>query len=155
MAVRLHPPPGASRSSSPSRPQVEAGDLGTAQPGAQDEVHDRPVPQRPGMPVNGGRLAAAASSPPRVRLRKADYLSRLAKIEGQVRGLQKMVAADTYCPDVVVQVASVTWALQEVAVGLLTDHPNHCVVNAARASQADGQASPAEVASTIRQVIRL
>ncbi len=72
-----------------------------------------------------------------------------------MRGLQKMVAADTYCPDVVVQVASVTWALQEVAVGLLTDHPNHCVVNAARASQADGQASPAEVASTIRQVIRL
>ena len=46
-----------------------------------------------------------------------------------------MVDADTYCPDVVVQVASVTRALQEVAVGLLTDHLHHCVVNAARASR--------------------
>jgi CsoR family transcriptional regulator, copper-sensing transcriptional repressor len=86
---------------------------------------------------------------------RADYLSRLRKIEGQVRGLQKMVEADTYCPGVVVQVASVTRALQEVAVGLLTDHLHHCVVNAARTSQDDGQASLGEVASTIRQVIRL
>jgi DNA-binding FrmR family transcriptional regulator len=86
---------------------------------------------------------------------KADYLSRLRKIEGQVRGLQKMVDADAYCPDVVVQVASVTRALQEVAVGLLTDHLHRCVVNAARASGDDGQASLGEVASTIRQVVRL
>ncbi len=82
-------------------------------------------------------------------------MSRLAKIEGQVRGLQKMVGADTYCPDVVVQVASVTRALQEVAVGLLTDHLHNCVVNAARASETGGQAGLGEVASTIRQVIRL
>ena len=96
-------------------------------------------PPRPGRgaPDRGGRPA------------------RLAKIEGQVRGLQKMVDADTYCPDVVVQVASVTRALQEVAVGLLTGHLHHCVVNAARASEAAGQASLGEVASTIRQVIRL
>jgi DNA-binding FrmR family transcriptional regulator len=56
---------------------------------------------------------------------------------------------------VVVQVASATRALQEVAVGLLTDHLHHCVVNAVRASEDDGQASLDEVASTIRQVIRL
>src|SRR5271165_3487034 len=43
--------------------RFEAGDLGAAQPGAQDEVHDRPVPQRPGVPVNGGRLAAAVAAP--------------------------------------------------------------------------------------------
>ena len=65
------------------------------------------------------------------------------------------IDADTYCPDVVIQVASVTRALQEVAVGLLTDHLDRCVVNAARASEAGGQASLGEVASTIRQVIRL
>ena len=86
---------------------------------------------------------------------KADYLSRLRKIEGQVRGLQKMVEADTWCPDVVIQVASATRALQEVTVGLLNDHLHHCVVNAVRTSEADGQASLDEVASTIRQVIRL
>ena len=105
----------------------------------------------------GGLPAAAGGERPRrgYAAGKADYLSRLRKIEGQVRGLQKMVEADTYCPDVVIQVASVTRALQEVTVGLLTDHLHHCVVNAARTSEDDGQASLGEVASTIRQVIRL
>jgi DNA-binding FrmR family transcriptional regulator len=117
-------------------------------------------------PGQGAPPRAGAGGPPAAtgggeRIRrgyasgKADYLSRLAKIEGQVRGLQKMVDADTYCPDVVVQVASATRALQEVAVGLLTDHLDRCVVNAARASEDGGQASLGEVASTIRQVIRL
>jgi len=54
-----------------------------------------------------------------------------------------MVEADTYCPDVVIQVASVTRALQEVTVGLFTDHLHHCVVNTARTSEDDGQASRA------------
>jgi DNA-binding FrmR family transcriptional regulator len=66
-----------------------------------------------------------------------------------------MIEADTWCPDVVVQVSSATRALQEVAVGLLNDHLHHCVVNALRASEADGQVSLGEVAGTIRQVIRL
>jgi DNA-binding FrmR family transcriptional regulator len=83
---------------------------------------------------------------------KADYLARLRRIEGQVRGLQRMVESDVYCPDIVIQVASATRALQEVAVGLLTDHL-HCVAEAMNSS--DGDESLAEVASTIRQVIRL
>jgi len=86
---------------------------------------------------------------------KDDYLARPRKIEGQVRGLQKMVEADSWCPDVVIQVASATRALQEVAAGLLTDHLRHCVLNAARASEADGQDSLTEGAGTPRQVIRL
>ncbi len=86
---------------------------------------------------------------------KDDYLARLGKIEGQVRGLQRMIEADTWCPDVVVQVASATRALQEVAAGLLNDHLRHCVASAARYSDADGEAALAEVAGTIRQVIRL
>jgi CsoR family transcriptional regulator, copper-sensing transcriptional repressor len=82
---------------------------------------------------------------------KDDYLARLRKIEGQVRGLQKMIEADRWCPDVVVQISSATRALQEVAVGLLNDHLQHCVVNA------DGQKAARldEVAATIRQVVRL
>jgi DNA-binding FrmR family transcriptional regulator len=70
------------------------------------------------------------------RRRPAD-LRRLRKIEGQVRGLQRMIEADTWCPDVVTQVASATRALQEVAVGLLNDHLRHCVSNAAGKSEAD------------------
>jgi DNA-binding FrmR family transcriptional regulator len=84
-----------------------------------------------------------------------DYLRRLRKIEGQVRGLQKMIEADTWCPDVVTQVASATRALQEVAVGLLADHLHHCVRDAARRSDAEGGQVLDEVTGTIRQVIRL
>lgn len=86
---------------------------------------------------------------------KEDYLARLHKIEGQVRGLQKMIEADTWCPDVVTQVAAATRALQEVAVGLLNDHLQHCVLSASRSSNSDGRAALAEVAGTIRQVMRL
>jgi DNA-binding FrmR family transcriptional regulator len=86
---------------------------------------------------------------------KEDYLRRLRKIEGQVRGLQKMIEADSWCPDVVTQVASVTRALQEVAVGLLNDHLRHCVTAAAATSPGDGDAGLAEVTAVLRQVIRL
>jgi CsoR family transcriptional regulator, copper-sensing transcriptional repressor len=86
---------------------------------------------------------------------KQDYLRRLRKIEGQVRGLQKMIDADTWCPDVVTQVASATRALHEVAVGLLNDHLHHCVRDAARRSGAEGDQVLDEVTGTIRQVIRL
>jgi DNA-binding FrmR family transcriptional regulator len=86
---------------------------------------------------------------------KEDYLRRLRKIEGQVRGLQKMIDTDTWCPDVVIQVASATRALQEVAVGLLNDHLHHCVRDAARRSGAEGDQVLDEVSATIRQVIRL
>jgi DNA-binding FrmR family transcriptional regulator len=117
------------------------------------------TPARGGGPRAGGGAPPAGAGGRRPRRGyasgKADYLSRLRKIEGQVRGLQKMVDADTYCPDVVIQVASATRALQEVSVGLLTDHLHSCAVNAARASEDDGQASLGEVAATIRQVIRL
>jgi len=85
---------------------------------------------------------------------KDDYLARLRKVEGQVRGLQKMIEDDRWCPDVVIQVASAIRALQEVAVGLLNDHLGHCVLDAARSP--DGAAVElSEVAATIRQVMRL
>ena len=67
--------------------------------------------------------------------RKDDVLQRLRRIEGQTRGLQRMVEEDTYCIDVLTQVAAVTKALQAVSLGLLEDHMNHCVVDAARAGE--------------------
>jgi DNA-binding FrmR family transcriptional regulator len=68
---------------------------------------------------------------------KDDLQKRLRRIEGQVRGLQRMVDEDTYCIDVLTQVAAVTKALQGVALGLLDDHLRHCVTEAMRA---DGDA---------------
>jgi DNA-binding FrmR family transcriptional regulator len=86
---------------------------------------------------------------------KDDYLRRLRKIEGQVRGLQKMIEGDAWCPDVVTQVASATRALQEVAIGLLNDHLRHCVTGAAAASPSECDERLGEVTAVLRQVIRL
>ena len=58
---------------------------------------------------------------------KDDLQSRLRKIEGQVRGLQRMVEEDTYCIDILTQVNSATAALRAVGFGLLDDHVRHCV----------------------------
>src|SRR6202453_1108842 len=61
---------------------------------------------------------------------KDDYLLRLRRVEGQVRGLQRMVEDDKYCIDILTQVSAVTSALQSVALGLLEDHLGHCVAEA-------------------------
>ncbi len=58
-----------------------------------------------------------------------DHLRRLRRIEGQVRGLQRMIEGDEYCIDVLTQIASVTKALQSVALGLLDEHVRHCVTH--------------------------
>jgi DNA-binding FrmR family transcriptional regulator len=65
-------------------------------------------------------------------MNKDDYRNRLRRIEGQVRGLQRMIDEDDYCIDVLTQVSAVTKALQSVAVGLLDEHIRHCVSDAAR-----------------------
>ena len=67
---------------------------------------------------------------------KAAVLTRLRRIEGQVRGLQRMVDEDTYCIDVLTQVSAATKALQSVAVQLLDDHLRHCVTVAVQSDDA-------------------
>jgi DNA-binding FrmR family transcriptional regulator len=63
-------------------------------------------------------------------MNKDDYTKRLRRIEGQVRGIERMIDEDTYCIDVLTQVSAATKALQAVAVGLLDEHVRHCVKNA-------------------------
>jgi CsoR family transcriptional regulator, copper-sensing transcriptional repressor len=60
---------------------------------------------------------------------KDDILGRLKRIEGQIRGLQRMVDNDDYCIDILTQITAATSALKKVAVGLLDDHIRHCVAN--------------------------
>ena len=67
---------------------------------------------------------------------KAAVQARLKRIEGQIRGLQRMVDDDTYCIDVLTQVSAATRALQSVAVQLLDDHLRHCVTNAVQSDDA-------------------
>lgn len=60
---------------------------------------------------------------------KNDVLGRLRRVEGQVRGLQRMVEEDEYCIDILTQITAASNALKKVAVGLLEDHIRHCVAN--------------------------
>ena len=73
-------------------------------------------------------------------LEKDDYRKRLRRIEGQVRGLQRMVEQDDYCIDILTQVSAATKALQSVAVGLLDEHLRHCVSDAITAGDPDESA---------------
>ena len=68
---------------------------------------------------------------------KDGYLKRLRRIEGQIRGLQRMVESDEYCIDILTQVSAATKALQSVAVGLLDQHVRHCVRDAALGDDAE------------------
>jgi CsoR family transcriptional regulator, copper-sensing transcriptional repressor len=85
---------------------------------------------------------------------KEDYLKRLRRVEGQVRGIARMVEEDTYCIDVLTQVSAVTKALQAVSLGLVEDHLGHCVVNAARSSDDEGAAKVREAADAIARLVR-
>ena len=85
---------------------------------------------------------------------KDDQLKRLRRIEGQVRGLQRMVESDIYCIDVLTQVSAATKALQAVALGLLEDHMAHCMVEAARAGGAEQDAKVREAADAIARLVR-
>ena len=87
-------------------------------------------------------------------LEKDDYRKRLRRIEGQVRGLQRMIDDDEYCIDVLTQVSAVTRALQAVALGLLEDHLGACVSDAVRKGGDEGRASVHEAAEAISRLVR-
>ncbi|KRF20940.1 CopY family transcriptional regulator [Nocardioides sp. Soil797] len=86
--------------------------------------------------------------------RKDDYLKRLKRIEGQARGLQRMVEDEKYCIDILTQVSAMTKALQAVSIGLLEEHMGHCVVDAARSSEEEGREKVAEAAEAIARLVR-
>lgn len=85
---------------------------------------------------------------------KDEHLNRLRRIEGQVRGIARMVDDDVYCIDILTQVAAATKALQAVSLGLLDDHLGHCVVEAARRSPDEGEAKVREASDAIARLVR-
>ena len=87
-------------------------------------------------------------------LARDDYRNRLRRIEGQVRGLQRMIDEDTYCIDVLTQVSATTSALQSVALGLLDEHLRHCVSEAVAAGGPEGAAKVAEATDAIRRLVK-
>jgi DNA-binding FrmR family transcriptional regulator len=85
---------------------------------------------------------------------KDAYLKRLRRIEGQVRGLQRMVEDDTYCIDVLTQISAATRALQAVAVGLLQDHLGHCVTQAIEKGGPEAELKVREAADAVSRLVR-
>jgi DNA-binding FrmR family transcriptional regulator len=85
---------------------------------------------------------------------KDEYLKRLRRIEGQVRGLQKMVEDDKYCIDILTQVSAATRALQSVALGLLEDHLGHCVAHAAAEGGDVADAKIREASDAIARLLK-
>ena len=86
--------------------------------------------------------------------RKDDHLKRLRRIEGQVRGLQRMVEEDKYCIDILTQVSAMTKALQSVALGLLEEHMSHCVVEAAQKGGPEAEEKVREASEAIARLVR-
>ncbi|MEP9383346.1 metal-sensitive transcriptional regulator [Nocardioides sp. KR10-350] len=85
---------------------------------------------------------------------KDAYLKRLRRIEGQARGLQRMVESDAYCVDILTQVSAMTKALQAVALSLLDDHLAHCVGGAIRTGGADASEKLQEASEAIARLVR-
>ncbi|MFN2495933.1 MAG: metal-sensitive transcriptional regulator [Pseudonocardiaceae bacterium] len=82
------------------------------------------------------------------------YLTRLRRIEGQVRGLQRMVEEDKYCIDVLTQVSAATKALQSFALALLEEHMSTCVVDAAAQGGTEAGAKVKEASDAIARLVR-
>ena len=83
---------------------------------------------------------------------KRSIQSRLRRIEGQVRGIQKMVEDDRYCIDVLTQVNATKAALESVALQLLADHTQHCVTEAIRSGK--GNAKVRELNQAVERLVR-
>ncbi|WP_420099992.1 metal-sensitive transcriptional regulator [Corynebacterium sp.] len=85
---------------------------------------------------------------------KKRYLARLKRIEGQVRGLHRMVDEDTYCIDVLTQVSAVQSALKGVALALLDDHMQHCVLHAAQQGEDEAMEKLDEVSAAVGRLLK-
>jgi CsoR family transcriptional regulator, copper-sensing transcriptional repressor len=99
-------------------------------------------------------VRAPAGPAPGYHSDKAAVLRRLRRIEGQVRGLERMVEDDRYCVEVLDQVAAATRALQAVALTLVGDHLTHCVADAVASGGEEGRAKLDEASAAIARLVR-
>jgi DNA-binding FrmR family transcriptional regulator len=85
---------------------------------------------------------------------KQRCLDRLKRIEGQARGISRMIDDETYCIDILTQISAVTSALETVALGLLDDHLHHCVADTARTGGPEAEAKVTEASQAIARFVR-
>ncbi|MFI2563518.1 metal-sensitive transcriptional regulator [Paenarthrobacter sp. NPDC018779] len=85
---------------------------------------------------------------------KSKYLARLKRIEGQARGIHRMVDQETYCIDILTQISALTKALEGLALGLLDDHLRHCVIDAAKLGGEEAEIRIKEASDAIARLVR-
>lgn len=91
---------------------------------------------------------------PAYEMSKDQLLSRLRRIEGQVRGIAQMVEQDRYCIDVLTQVSAATKGLQSVAVGMFDDHLRHCVVDAVAHGGREAEDKLTEATAAVQRLLK-
>jgi DNA-binding FrmR family transcriptional regulator len=85
---------------------------------------------------------------------KDAYRRRMRRVEGQVKGIARMIEEEDYCIDILTQVSAVTRALQAVALGLLDEHMAHCVLDAAQVGGPEGEAKLREASEAVARLVR-
>ena len=85
---------------------------------------------------------------------KPRYLNRLKRIEGQARGISRMIEEDVYCIDILTQISALDSALENVALGLLDDHLHHCVLDAAREGGDEAEIKLREASDAVRRLVK-
>jgi CsoR family transcriptional regulator, copper-sensing transcriptional repressor len=103
---------------------------------------------------NSSSTDTAPNNTPGYVENKQAHLKRLRRVEGQIRGLQRMVEEDVYCIDVLTQVSAATRALESVALVLLEEHLNHCVAHAIHAGGAEADAKVKEATAAIARLVK-
>ena len=94
------------------------------------------------------------SEPQGYSANKENYAKRLRRIEGQVRGIAKMIDDDKYCIDILTQISAVNSAMQSLALGLLDEHLHHCVTDAVAAGGAEADRKLAEASAAVARLVR-
>lgn len=108
-----------------------------------------------GGPVGEGSCEACEGSHSHGYIADKDrYLARLKRIEGQARGIHRMVDEEKYCIDILTQISALTSALQSVALGLLDDHIRHCVIDAAKEGGEAAEVKLTEASDAIARLVR-
>lgn len=85
---------------------------------------------------------------------KDAFLKRMRRIEGQARGITKMIEDEKYCIDILTQIGAMTKAIEAVGLGLLDDHLSHCVLDAAKAGGEEADAKMKEASEAIKRMVR-
>ncbi len=142
----IRPAPGAWR---PPRVVIGEGNVGSARQFDSDGARRGTAVARPLHDPDIGQGSAY-----RRRADKDRYLKRLRRVEGQIRGLQRMVEADKYCIDILTQVSAETKALQSFSLDLLDEHLSHCVVEAAQRGGPEAEDKVREASEAIARLVR-